>query len=60
MSHLRVLSVNCEECDLFTTPLSRYLTTLKFIETKERKTCHRNNQIKQYAYEGLDLFEENT
>ena len=36
-SQVRGLSIKCEECDLFITPLSRYLTTLKFIETKERK-----------------------
>ena len=40
--HVRGLSAKCEKCHLFATPLSRYLTTLKFIETKERKTCHRN------------------
>ena len=34
---VRGLSIKCEKCDLFATPLSRYLTTLKFIETKERK-----------------------
>ena len=38
----RVLTIKCEKCDLFTTLLSRYLMTLKFIETKERKACLRN------------------
>ena len=41
----RGLSIKCEKCVLFTTIVSRYLTTLKFNEIKERKTCHRN--IKQ-------------
>ena len=60
MSHVRELSIKCEKWDLFITPLSRYLTALKFIETKERKNMLKKYQIKQYAYERLNLFEENT
>ena len=42
LSLARVLTIKCEKCDLFTTLLSRYLMTLKFIETKERIACLRN------------------